>query len=94
MAVICSILRSCSPFYITKSKEIVSCLTILLRLYRCSIDRLCASFCTDGTTLILILHELVEINYRLGKKGDVQALVLARSILEKLAGAATVSGQC
>jgi hypothetical protein len=86
VAIVCSILRSCSPFFIARSKEIQLCLMILLRLYRCSEERLCASFCTDGTTLILDLLELVEINYRLGKKGGT-TLVLAQHIIDVLSQA-------
>jgi hypothetical protein len=87
VAIVCSILLSCMPFFIARSKEIQLCLMILLCLYRCSEERLCASFCTDGTTLILDLLELVEINYRLGKKGDIKSLVLAQHIIDMLSQA-------
>ena len=87
VAIVSSILRSCSPFFIARQKEIQLCLMILLRLYRCSEERLCASFCTDGTTLILDLLELVEINYRLGKKGDTKSLVLAQHVIDVLSQA-------
>lgn len=62
VALVCNILRSCSPFFIARSKEIRHCLNILLSLYRCSEERLRASFCTDGSTLVLMLLELIEIN--------------------------------
>ena len=87
VAIVCSILRSCSSFFIVRSKEIQLCLMILLRLYRCSEERLCASFCTDGATLIIELLELIEINYRLGKKGDTKSLVLAQHIIDVLSQA-------
>jgi hypothetical protein len=88
VAIVCSILRSCSPFLIARSKEIQLCLMILMRLYRCcSEERLCASFCTDGTILILDLLELIEINYRLGKKGDPKSLVLAQHVIDVLSQA-------
>lgn len=97
IAILCSILRSCSPFFIARSNEIQKCLTIVLCLYRCSDDRLYASFCTDGSTLILDLLELIEINYRLGKKGDARSLVLAQNVIHKLSQArvplAMVRGQ-
>ena len=84
VVIVCSILHSCSPFFVARAKEIQLCLVILLRLYRCSEERLCASFCTDGTNLILILLELIEINYRLGKKGDAKHLVLAQHVIDIL----------
>lgn len=84
IAFLCSILRSCSPYFIARSKEIQNCLTIILCLYRCSEERLCASFCTDGSTLTLDLLELIEINYRLGKRGDAKSLVLAQNVIYKL----------
>lgn len=84
VSLVCAILRSCSMLFIARSKEIQHCLKILLNLFRCSTDRLCASFCTDGTTLIIDLLELIEINYRLGKKGDVKSLVLAQGVVDKL----------
>lgn len=81
VAIICSIVRSCSPAFISKSKEIRFSLKILLQLYRyCSGDRLRASFCTDGASLIPDLLELVEINYRLGKRGDTK--VSGNSLLD------------
>ena len=84
IAFLCSILRSCLPYFIARSKEIQSCLTIILCLYRCSDERLCASLCTDGTRLVLDLLELIEINYRLGKRGDAKSLVLAQNVMYKL----------
>lgn len=84
VVIVCSILHSCSPFFVARAKEIQLCLTILLRLYRCSEERLCASFCTDGTNLILIFLELIEVNYRLGKKGDAQHIVLAQRVIDIL----------
>ena len=83
-SIVCSILRSCMPFLIANSKEIRIILKILLQLLTCSDDRLCASFCTDGSALTLDLLELIEINYRLGKKGDPKSLVLAQHVVEKL----------
>lgn len=90
VSLVCAILRSCSMFFKSRSKEIQHCLKILLNLFRCSTDRLCASFCTDGTTLILDLLQHIEINYRLGKKGDVKSLVLAQGVLDKLVAGARV----
>ena len=84
IAFLCSILRSCSPYFIERAKEIQNCLTITLCLYRCSEERLCASFCTDGSALVLDLLELIEINYRLGKRGDAKSLVLAQNVVYKL----------
>ena len=78
VAIICSVI---SPAFISKSKEIRFSLMILLQLYRyCSGDRLRASFCTDGASLIPDLLELVEINYRLGKRGDTK--VSGNSLLD------------
>lgn len=90
VAIVCSIFRSCSMLSLVISKDTQYCLKILQSLYRCSHERLCASFCTDGTTLIIYLLDLVEIHYRLGKKGDVHALVLAQSVLDKLQSGAKV----
>ncbi|KAL9188642.1 hypothetical protein ACHAXT_007020 [Thalassiosira profunda] len=89
-AVLCSVLRSCSSVFAAKPKEVQLCLTILLQLYRCSDERLRASFCTDGCALVLDLLELIEINYRLGRKGDAKSLVLAQRVLNKLIGVARV----
>ena len=83
VAIVRSILHSCSMSFSGRSKEIQHCLQILLNLYRCSEERLCASFCTDGI-IILDLLEIIEINYRLGKKGDIPTLVLAQRIIDKL----------
>lgn len=88
--IVCSILRSCSPFFIAKSEVVKSCCTILLQLYRCSQDRARASFCTDGFTLITNLLEVIEINYRLGKLGDPKCLLLANDVVCKLLGVAKV----
>eukprot|EP00985_Skeletonema_marinoi_P001101 scaffold449_cov158-Skeletonema_marinoi.AAC.2 len=82
--IICSILRSCSPFFIAKSELVKCCCTILLQLYRCSQDRARASFCTDGFTLLTNLLEVIEINYRLGKLGDPKCLLLANDVIYKL----------
>ena len=82
--IVCSILRSCSPFFIEKSDIIKCCCNILLQLYRCSHDRARASFCTNGFTLIINLLEVVEINYRLGKLGDSKCLLLASDVICKL----------
>ena len=90
VSLVCAILRSCSMFFKSRSKEIQHCLKILLNLFRCSTDRLCASFCTDGAALFLVLLEFIEINYRLGKKGDVKSLVLAQGVLDKLVAGARV----
>lgn len=83
VAIVRSILHSCSMSFSGRSKEIQHCLQILLNLYRCSEERLCASFCTDGI-IILDLLEIIEINYRLGKKGDIPTLVLAQHVVDKL----------
>ena len=83
VAIVRSVLRSCSISFSGRSKEIQHCLQILLNLYQCSEERLCASFCTDGIIIIDLL-ELIEINYRLGKKGDIPTLVLAQHVVDKL----------
>lgn len=87
---VCSILRSCSPFFIAKSEVVKHCCTVLLQLYRCSQERARASFCTDGFTLITNLLEVIEINYRLGKLGDPKCLLLANDVIDKLLGVAKV----
>jgi len=83
VAILRNILRSCSMTFSGRSKEVQHCLQILLHLYRCSEERLCASYCTDGI-IILDLLEIIEINYRMGKKGDISTLVLAQRIIDKL----------
>ena len=88
--IVCSILRSCSPFFIAKSEAVKYCCTVLLSLFRCSQDRARASFCTDGFTLITNLLEVIEINYRLGKLGDPKCLLLANDVIYKLLGVAKV----
>ena len=77
-------LCSYSQLFIAKSKEIQQLCRILLQLYRCSDERVRASFCLDGSTLIITLLEVIEINYRLGKKGDTKCLVLAQNVVDKL----------
>ena len=57
VAIVRSILRSSSMSLNGRSKEIQHCLQILLNLYRCSEERLCASYCTDG----IIILDLLEI---------------------------------
>ncbi|KAL7466343.1 hypothetical protein ACHAXS_006642 [Conticribra weissflogii] len=84
VSIVCNILRSCSPFFIAKSKEVQYLCKILLQLFRCSEDRARAAFCLDGSTLIAVLLEIIEINYRLGKKGDVKSLVLVQNVVETL----------
>ena len=88
--IVSSILRSLSPFFVAKSEQVKSCCTILLQLYRCSQERKSASFCTDGFTLITNLLEIIEINYRLGKLGDPQCLLLAKQVIDELLHVAKV----
>lgn len=88
--VVLSILRSCSPFFIAKSEQVKSCCIIFLQLYRCSQERARASFCTDGSTLIATLLEVIEINYRLGKLGDPKCLFLSKDVIDKLLDVARV----
>lgn len=42
------------------------------------------SFCLEGSTLIINLLELIEIHYRLGKKGDTKCLAMAQNLVDKL----------
>jgi hypothetical protein len=90
ISIICSLIRSFSPFFITKSKEVYWLCKILIQLYRCNEDRAKVSFCLDGSTLIINLLEIIEINYRLGKKGDMNCLVLAQNLFERLLSMACV----
>mmetsp|Transcript_15502 Transcript_15502/g.32613 ORF Transcript_15502/g.32613 Transcript_15502/m.32613 type:complete len:500 (+) Transcript_15502:151-1650(+) len=84
ISIVCNVLRSCSPFFIAKSKEVQHLCKILLQLLRCNEDRARAAFCLDGSALITVLLEVIEINYRLGRKGDVKCLVLVQNVFEKL----------
>jgi hypothetical protein len=86
-SILCSLLRSCSP---AKSKEVVLLCKILIKLYRCNEDRARASFCIDGAVLITNLLEVIEINYRLGRRGDAMCLVVAQNLIDKLLSVACV----
>lgn len=90
VSILCNLLRSCSPFFIAKSKEVYWMCRILIQLYRCNEDRAKVSFCLDGSTLLINLLEVIEINYRLGRKGDVKCLVLAQNVIDKLLSVACV----
>lgn len=63
---------------------------ILDHLYRCNEDKAKVSFCLDGSALIINLLELIEINYRLGRKGDTKCLVAAQNLIDKLLNFAVV----
>lgn len=88
--IVSSILRSLTPFFVAKADQVKSCCILLLQLYRCSVERARASFCTDGCALITILLEVVEIHYRLGKLGDTECLLLSKEVIEKLLDVAKV----
>ena len=91
VSVLCSLLRSCSPLFIAKSKEVYWICKILHQLYsRCNEDSAKVSFCVDGSTLIINALEVIEINYRLGKKGDTKCLVVAQNLIDKLLSLACV----
>lgn len=95
VTIVCSLIKSCAPFSKSSSpfneEEIRTCLRMLVRLYRSSDQkRLQASFCTDASTLISLLLELIEINFRLGSRGDAKSLVLAQDIMAKLISVARV----
>lgn len=88
--IVSSILRSLTPFFVAKADQVKSCCILLLQLYRCSVERARASFCTDGCALITNLLEVVEIHYRLGKLGDTECLLLSKEVIEKLLDVAKV----
>ena len=88
--IVSSILRSLTPFFVAKVDQVKSCCILLLQLYRCSVERARASFCTDGCALITNLLEVVEIHYRLGKLGDAECLLLSKEVIEKLLDVAKV----
>eukprot|EP00970_Alexandrium_tamarense_P003355 scaffold529_cov196-Alexandrium_tamarense.AAC.51 len=90
VAVVCNILRSFSAVFVAKSKEVQCLCNILLHLCRCSEDRARASFCLDGTSLIVSLLEVVEINYRLGQMGSTKCLVSAQNTIDRLISFACV----
>ena len=90
VSILCNLLRSCSPFFIAKTKEVYWICKVLVQLYRCNEDRAKVSFCLDGSSLIINLLEVIEINYRLGRKGDVKCLALAQNVIDKLLSAAYV----
>ena len=88
--IVSSILRSLTPFFVAKADQVKSCCILLLQLYRCSVERARASFCTDGSALITNLLEVIEIHYRLGKLGDADCLLLSKEVIEKLIDVAKV----
>ncbi|KAL3804711.1 hypothetical protein HJC23_008526 [Cyclotella cryptica] len=90
ISILCNLLRSCAPFFIVKSKEVNGLCKILLQLYRCNEDRAKVSFCLDGSTLIIYLLEVIEINYRLGKKGNTKCMTMAQNLVDKLISLACV----
>ena len=90
VSILCNLLRSCSPFFVSQSKEVYWLCKILIQLYRCNEDRAKVSFCIDGSILLINLFEVIEVNYRLGKKGDALCLVVAQKTIDKLLSFACV----